>query len=178
MYIRYLKNAPNYIITISSNPVEEDDKCFVAEVSYYFNNLRDDNHNYMYKYENNNVVEVANIDLIKLTKIKELRASCNLDILSGFESDAYQGINKHYSFDTEDQTNMVGIISNILLGNNDVIYWKASSETTSYPWTQEEYKTLYHDAKLIKEYKIMQFHTFVGQVNAAITEEEVEAIIW
>jgi hypothetical protein len=122
------------------------------------------------------------LDTLKQSKVAELNKLCNTEILSGFISSAKDNIEKHYDFDYEAQTNMLGIqgkiMKSILLQTQIEIKWYAKNETTCSIWTIEEFIKLCDDAELFKQSRIDKYKQLKLQVLSSETYEEVELINW
>lgn len=72
-------------------------------------------------------------NLVKSILIKKVSAECKKSILSGFYSSAYQGIEKHYDNELEDQSRISSLVNlaSMKLANpaiTDIIKWKATGE--------------------------------------------------
>lgn len=123
------------------------------------------------------VFDFAGVNTItKEIKIAELDYLCNQTILAGFTCYAL-GEEYTYSFDTEAQINLSGMLNAITAGLvEEPIYWKASG--TPLPHTFAEFKEVYTDGLKHKNENIKKYWTLKAKVEAATTDEEVNAIVW
>ena len=119
------------------------------------------------------------IEEVRASKIEELRTACNECILAGFYSSAKGNTRKLYTFDMEDQTNILGIMLSITMGFEFPLRWKDASMLVSEVWTNQEFIQLYEDAINAKASKMIQFHTLRYMIlNTTTTIEEVQAFAW
>jgi hypothetical protein len=178
VYIKYNKTS-NYITCAAINVLTEDSENYVAEVDYNFTKiLLDIDGTYNYKYENNIITELAELDKAKQHKIYELSKECEEWIYSGFDSKAFDGVtSKHYDFSEQDQGNIKGqLLCHVSGVCANSIKWKASGELLSYSWSIDQFKALVLDAKIAQEEKMLTFHNKRVDVLNATTIAEVEAI--
>lgn len=126
-----------------------------------------------------------NLEITKQSKLDELDCNCGYDIINNFYSTAYNGENKHYDCELTDQDNIIGnalAAQSKLMGvemcQNDTFIYKGSGETEYYSWTAEQCLQLARDMKSHKEAQLQKLKLLEGQVNQAITVEEVNNIIW
>lgn len=112
----------------------------------------------------------------KAVKLGELNTACNTDILSGFTSNAL-GADNVYDFDTDDQINLGGMLNAITAGFvTDSVMWKASGYPQAH--TIDQFKLVFVHGMQHKNSKIGKYWTLKGQVLAATTQEEINAINW
>ena len=126
---------------------------------------------------------LSNLDVCKSKKKEEISQWCRDAINIGFESTAYQGINKLYGATIEDQMNIQGNI--IAAGSklngtpgceNDKFYYHAKDEDFV-EWTETECLQLGRDLKQFVQYNLFKSKTLQNYVDTLITEEEVELIV-
>jgi hypothetical protein len=123
---------------------------------------------------------------IQQNKISELNSICNKSILSGFDSNAKDGITtKHYDFKTDDQINMLGIQNKIfgaILTNtlaNLIIEYKNSEQITcENDWTMQQFIKLFQDAETFKNNLVKKYHNLKVDVLASTTIDEINLISW
>lgn len=109
-------------------------------------------------------------------KIAELNAACNSAILAGFTSDAL-GTDNTYDFDYDAQINLGGMLNAITAGIvSDDVVWKASGVPQTH--TIEQFKVVFAHGLNHKNTNIGKYWDLKGQVLAAETSEEINAIHW
>lgn len=124
----------------------------------------------------------SELDKAKENKIQYIHEACEQTILNGFYSSAklINGvpIERFYRFNTQDQSNMTGLISLINAVVEVPVYWKANDEVESYLWTANEFKQLCYDAYIHRLYHMQQYNTLKLAIINANTIEAVEMITW
>jgi hypothetical protein len=112
----------------------------------------------------------------KEIKLAELNIACNAAILAGFESSAL-GESNVYDFDYEAQINLAGMLQAITNGMiSEPITWKASG--IPLPHTFDQFKQVYADGLAFKNAQVQHYWELKAQVQAAETQDEIEAIVW
>jgi hypothetical protein len=137
-----------------------------------------------------NIIEVDNyetfinglLDDVKQAKIQELSTACNLDILSGFLSSAYQNTENHYDCEYTDQSRIAGLVSiaqlRLMSLSDETISYKASGELSCYEWLPQEIMQLGLDLKRHIESKTNKFYRLRIQVLDCSDESQINAISW
>jgi hypothetical protein len=126
------------------------------------------------------------------TKLKEVKNKqkqiisdiCNLVIESGFNSNAYQGIQKTYNSTLADQTNIIGLAfaaSSKMAGTpgceNDVFYYHAKGEDFL-EYTITECLQLARDMKIFIEVQLFKSKLLQNYIDTLMTVEKVQAVTW
>ena len=199
IWVRELKNGIRHItlrknfnqITIqNNNSINNDTNDITTETQYEYDETdiyisdRDNIEDYINA--NFDILFNKSLDNFKDNRIKELSELCNTSILSGFDSKAKDGVNiKHYDFDTDSQTNImgiqVGIMGAMLKGNttNFIIEWKNSEQIKcENDWTIPQFIALCQDAEVFKTSLIKKYHDLKENVINAQSEDEIKGIIW
>lgn len=122
-------------------------------------------------------IENPSLDELKKAKVNEVSSQCNAEILAGFESEAKNGLN-HYSFEYEDQINMLGMFTAVTIGGQPFIEWKNSSQLICDIWTAEEFLHLYNDGMTFKTDRVRRFNQLTVDIINAESKEELELIQW
>lgn len=128
--------------------------------------------------------QLNNIDIVKQNKKSELSQSCQNAITGGFNSTAYQNVNKVYDSTLEDQANITGNalsavskVSGVPGCANDTFYYHARGEEFV-EWQPEECLQLARDFKIFKEQQLIRNKQLQAYVETLATTEEVQAITW
>lgn len=122
--------------------------------------------------------EITQTDVIALhkrLKIDELSDKCGLTITEGFVSS-----NGHtYRTNGDDRENMIGkAVELILKPTITTVAWK--TEDIGYiNHTRDEWINLvFLEGLAFKENTLFKYNNLKGQVNAAVTDVEVQAVVW
>lgn len=134
-----------------------------------------------------NVLEVPTeetLDNIKAYQKGLIGQMCQVGILSGFKSSAYQGIEKIYGSTIADQANIIGNALSatfkltVMLGcENDKFYYHAKGEEFV-EFTAQECLDLARDFKGFKEQLLFKSKQLQNYIDHLTTNEEVKAVTW
>lgn len=114
------------------------------------------------------------IDRVKTEKLVELSQACETAIISGFESSAL-GTAHTYQSDRDDQLNLVGMVT----ANVDDYFKCFDGNTWDYRLhTASQLHQVLIDGKDQKLAHLQRFATLKGQLDLAVSEAEVSAIVW
>lgn len=115
----------------------------------------------------------------KQSKLVELEALCETQIISGFASSAL-GSEHWYKSEQIDQLNLIGVVTG---GTDD--YFKSGIKDTqgviTWDWllhTSAQLKQVLNDGKNVKTTLLKKLTMQKAQVNLATTLAEVEAVVW
>lgn len=117
------------------------------------------------------------IPCLQAQKIAQLKKACAQTILAGFTS-AASGTAHTYGFDEKDQRNMTEQLSILLLDTTiSSITWK-TLDAGIITLTRDQFFQLCKDANAFKRSNIERYWNLVSQVQAATTEDQINAINW
>lgn len=119
-------------------------------------------------------ITVENLDAYKEKKIQDLDNSCESEILAGFESSAL-GTPHFYQSSRDDQMNLIGLVAT---GDDDLFKCDDYTSIAYRLHTAAQLKQVIVDGKNIKLTILTKFNTLKGQVLAATTQAEIDAIVW
>jgi hypothetical protein len=128
----------------------------------------------------NDLLKIVNRTLndIKNDKISDLNTSCNNTILAGFTSSALSSTLHTYPFESHDQINMSGALA---LLNSDTtitsITWK-TLDAGNLPHTRDQFSKVCKDSFIFKQTMINKYWNLKAQVETALDEPSVNAIVW
>lgn len=115
----------------------------------------------------------------KQSKLVELEALCETQIISGFVSSAL-GSEHWYKSEQIDQLNLIGVVTG---GTDD--YFKSGIKDTqgviAWDWvlhTSAQLKQVLNDGKNVKTTLLQKLTMQKAQVDLATTLAEVEAVVW
>lgn len=115
----------------------------------------------------------------KQSKLIELEALCEAQIVSGFTSSAL-GSEHWYKSEQIDQLNLIGVVTG---GTDD--YFKSGIKDTqgviTWDWvlhTSAQLKQVLNDGKNVKTTLLQKLTMQKAQVDLATTLAEVEAVVW
>lgn len=124
------------------------------------------------------------LQYIKQIQKATISQSCQSTITGGFNSTAYQGIDKVYDSTLEDQANITGNalsavskVSGVPGCENDKFYYHARGEEFV-EWQPEECLQLARDFKIFKEQQLVKNKQLQAYVDTLTTVEEVQNITW
>lgn len=114
------------------------------------------------------------IQVLKDKKVEELSASCEIEIISGFISNAL-GTGHLYQSDRDDQLNLLGV-----QGSDGAFKCSVDNGVT---WeyvlhTSAQLSTVLSDGRIFKSDLLIKFNTLKTQVVAVTTQIELDLIIW
>lgn len=130
-------------------------------------------------YENINTP--STLEEAKTSKLKEINDACQKEICEGFYSSA-DGTKKLYEFEIENQTNMLGYATSIMLQQSTgtplttVSYYAKGEQCHDY--TIEQFLQLYREGMTFKTNRIEAYKALKAQVEPCTTIEAVQAISW
>lgn len=120
--------------------------------------------------------ELLPLDVVKSAKIQEINTACTNAILTGFEV-TKDGSTHLLGFDEQDQANLTQQMAIIGI-TPEPITWKVKSELQFLEFTRDEFLQIGLIAKQHKWDKMQKYYQLCTQVQACMTNEEVEAIRW
>lgn len=114
------------------------------------------------------------LEYLRTEKLKELKQSCQTTILGGFAS-----ANGHqYQFENQDQDNITQQM--LFLVNDPTItslQWK-TKDVGVIAHTRDEFLQVCKDADTHKRSNFGKFWTLEAQLKSALTEEDINLIVW
>ena len=124
------------------------------------------------------------LDELKLSKISEINNACSKQIISGFTSTALDTATPttyHYQSEQTDQLNLIGLVSG---GVDDVLKCsKDDGNGNPTTWNYElhtiaQLTQVLNDGKAYKISLLTKAANLKAQVEAAATQDELDAIVW
>lgn len=118
------------------------------------------------------------LDSYKQAKIATLSAICRSEILSDFTSSAL-GVPHQYGFDTDDQTNIGGIVTAINAGLCPPTRKWRTNDAGALDHTIDQLKQLFADGMAHKSSKLDKYGALKDQINdvATDTKDKVDTIV-
>ena len=126
------------------------------------------------------IVPATSLADIKAAKISEINASCEQTIIGGFTSLAL-GTEHYYQSDRDDQTNLMGLV---VAGQDSTLNCGTLQPDNSIlcvfnvPHTILQIQQVFSDSITFKMTQLQKCETLKQQVNSAIDEASVNAIVW
>lgn len=119
----------------------------------------------------------SDIDVVKEAKIAQLNQACFLAITEGFQSDAL-GVIHSYPSDTEAQNNLSFAIKRLELEPDGATVDFKTLDAGYLPHTLLQLNEVFKDGFDYGQAQIIKYNQLKSQVNAAITNEEVDSFNW